>query len=472
MVRYVLNNVMYIFLVAICIVLLIIFFNKIRALKQIAKDFQDKLRGASEKIGELQDELNEVNEKFSPIIKIDDEVAKKNVELSEIVSQINIKKDEYVEKRDIYLKLLHQIKLYEENLEMIEMGGIDPHFSYNTSEEYREEITAIVEQQKDLIRNKEAVLSGTSWTINGSKTEGKKFINQAVKLASRAFNNEANNIIKNVSWRNFDTSDKKLRKAFDDINKFNESNHISITARYLELKLLELQLTYEQQLKIQEEKENLAEARRLIREEEQLEADALKAQKEEEKYLKLLEKAKKDAANKVGDELDELNEKIRELSLQLEEAHSASERAISMAQQTRAGFVYIISNIGSFGENVYKIGMTRRLEPMDRVKELSGASVPFVFDTHAMIYSEDAPALENRLHNSFSDRRVNLANFRKEYFRVTLNEVISEVKSFGIEHEFFETPEAEEYRKTLALQKAQKDNVEKLEQSEAFPEFI
>jgi hypothetical protein len=122
-----------------------------------------------------------------------------------------------------------------------------------------------------------------------------------------------------------------------------------------------------------------------------------------------------------------------------------------MAQQTKRGHVYVISNIGSFGDNIYKIGMTRRLEPTDRVKELGDASVPFQFDIHAMIYSEDAPALENALHRLFEKKSVNLVNFRKEFFRVTLDEIEKAIKENGFDAELIRTPEAAEYRETLAL---------------------
>ena len=122
-----------------------------------------------------------------------------------------------------------------------------------------------------------------------------------------------------------------------------------------------------------------------------------------------------------------------------------------MAQQTKRGHVYIISNIGSFGENVYKIGMTRRLEPLDRVKELGDASVPFHFDIHAMIFSEEAPTLENELHKAFANKKVNMVNYRKEFFKVTLDEIEQKTKEIGLGTEFLRLPEANEYKETLAM---------------------
>lgn len=142
-----------------------------------------------------------------------------------------------------------------------------------------------------------------------------------------------------------------------------------------------------------------------------------------------------------------------------------------MAQITQSGYVYIISNVGAFGEDVVKIGLTRRLDPDDRVKELGDASVPFAFDTHAIIYSEEAPSLEAALHKEFHDRRVNTSNLRKEFFRVTLNEVQSAVERLAPDANFFRDIEAQEWNETLANRKAKL--AEKLLKSEStFPESI
>lgn len=423
-----------------------------------------------QKSKDLEKKVSVFKEKYEPILNIEAEINDKNEELSNLDKKLQENQLNYSEKLTLYKKLSAQVELYEQDLNMIEMGAFTPEFRFDTPESYKEAITAIVQEQRDMVKDKTAITAAQNWVVNGSEAEGKKFTNQALKLALRAFNNEANTIIKNVTWRNYDTSKKRIEKAFDDINKFNTSNQIEIAFDYFRLKRDELTLTYEYQLKLQEQKEEQAEAKRAIREEEKLERDRIKAEKEEYKYAKLLEKARQDAENKTGQELDALNEQIKQLSLQLDEAHKANERALSMAQQTKSGFVYIISNIGSFGENIYKIGMTRRLEPMDRVKELSGASVPFAFDTHAMIYSKDAPALEAQLHNNFSERRVNLANFRKEFFKVSLEEIEEAVESFGVEYEFFKNPEAEEYQKTLTMRK---ETLKKKEQEkEEFPDFI
>jgi multidrug efflux pump subunit AcrA (membrane-fusion protein) len=200
-----------------------------------------------------------------------------------------------------------------------------------------------------------------------------------------------------------------------------------------------------------------------LREEEKAKREFEQAQKEAEKeeanYQKALDKARKEMELATGEKHDNLQSQIEKLEQELREAQEKKERAISMAQQTKRGHVYIISNIGSFGENVYKIGMTRRLEPTDRVKELGDASVPFQFDIHAMIYSEEAPTLEYELHKAFTNKKVNMLNYRKEFFNVTLDEIENKIKEIGLDAEFSRLPEAMEYRETLAILEKQNSQV-------------
>lgn len=162
--------------------------------------------------------------------------------------------------------------------------------------------------------------------------------------------------------------------------------------------------------------------------------------------------------------------RIAELEAALAEAHGASVRARAMAEMTKSGYVYIISNIGSFGEDIVKIGLTRRLNPDDRVKELGDASVPFGFDTHAIIYSDEAPALESALHKEFADRRVNTSNLRKEFFRVGLGDVEEAVKRLAPTANFFSDREAQEWHDTLSRRKQALKDI--IRPSEELPETI
>ena len=143
-------------------------------------------------------------------------------------------------------------------------------------------------------------------------------------------------------------------------------------------------------------------------------------------------------------------QKKEELLHQLEETSKAIEDVDYREANKKAGYVYIISNIGAFGENVYKIGMNRRLDPMERIDELGDASVPFKFDVHAMIFSEDAPALENQLHKAFESKKLNKINSRKEFFNVSLSEIKKVVRqNFDKTVEWTDIAEAEQYRQSI-----------------------
>ena len=223
-------------------------------------------------------------------------------------------------------------------------------------------------------------------------------------------------------------------------------------------------MTHEYRERLKIEKDERAELARAEREEKKLLAEAEAAEREERRYAELLNKARNQAS------VDE--SRIAELEATLAEAQAKSERARAMAEMTgwRSGYVYIISNIGSFGDDMVKIGSTRRLDPDDRVRELGGASVPFRFDTHAMIYSEDAPALEAALHTQFTDRRVNASNLRKEFFRIALDEIEGAVRTLAPDAGFFKDREAQEWHETLALRRQVLVDMQKA--SDDFPESI
>jgi hypothetical protein len=249
--------------------------------------------------------------------------------------------------------------------------------------------------------------------------------------------------------------ESRIRKSCEAINKISKSQHSRLSERYLDLRLRELYLIHEVQEKIQEEKEVQRQVREQMREEEiaqrELEKARADAEKEEKRYADALRKAQLEVEQATGEKQQKLLAQIAQLQHQLTQAQQVKQRAISQAQLTRSGHVYVISNIGSFGEDVYKIGMTRRLEPLDRVKELGDASVPFQFDVHAVIYCDDAPKLENTLHRLFHHRRLNRINERKEFFRVTLTEIAEAVQANHGEIDFLHEAEAQEYRKTMAL---------------------
>jgi hypothetical protein len=397
-------------------------------------------------------------ERFSKIIDVDKEFEKVTLEKLKIKKTIEELRASYKEKKIIFDKLVTEAAVYDEEIELAELGFYKPHYDFDTSEKYKEERAFVKSKQKEMILSKTAIFCHKEWTVEGSKAKGRTMTNRGIRLTARAFNNECDSAISNVSWNNAERMEQRVDKAFNAINKLNESNAIEISSEYLQLKVEELRLAQEYKEKKQQEKVEQAEIRQQMREEAKLEQEMEKALKDEERYQKLLDKAKIEAEKSTGVKLEKLKEKMAALGVELEEAHAKSERAKSMAQQTKAGHIYVISNIGSFGEGVYKVGMTRRLEPLDRVKELGDASVPFLFDIHAMIYSDDAPNMEKALHKTFDTKRVNLVNNRKEFFSVKLEDIGKEVRKISSDAEFTLTAEAREYRESNAI-RAQRAHV-------------
>ena len=389
--------------------------------------------------------------RFSAVINVEKEVVNAKKEKENISNEIESLRANYKEKKVVHDRLLRQVAIYEDSIELAELGFYSPQFGFDTSEKFKETIKRIKQKQKDMIAAKTAITCMTEWTVEGSKSKGRTMTNRGIRMTARAFNNECDSAITSVRWNNAERMIQRIEKAFNSINKLNESNKIFISTGYLDLKLQELRLTHEYKEKKQEEKEEKAELRRQQQEETKLQKELEKAIKEEDKYNRLLEKAKEEAQKATGEKLERLNLKILDLNKELEEAHEKSERAKSMAERTRIGHVYIISNIGSFGEGIVKIGMTRRLDPFDRVKELGDASVPFILDVHAMIYSEEAPSLESSLHKKFSDRRINMVNNRKEFFRISLDEIEQELSAISPDTELVRKPEAREYKETQAI---------------------
>lgn len=307
-----------------------------------------------------------------------------------------------------------------------------------------------------MVKNKTATESPTNFTLDGSVSKGRALVNDNVKQILRSFNNECDVLIDNVKFNNVDNARKKIEKSFESLNKMNSRMQISIVPKYLQLKLEELNLAYEYALKKQEEKEQQKEERERLREEAKLQKEIEEARKQAEKEKNHYENALSTILKQLESSPDdmELLSKKEELESHLNTIQHNIEEIDYREANKRAGYVYIISNIGSFGENIYKIGMTRRLEPLDRVNELGDASVPFNFDVHAMIFSDDAPALENALHHAFESKKVNMINHRREFFKVTLDEIESVVKAnFDKTVEFKKIPDADQYRETLMLLK-------------------
>lgn len=281
--------------------------------------------------------------------------------------------------------------------------------------------------------------------------------NTAIKFVLDAFNGKVDSTLSKIKHNNYGKLSQEIKDAFQLVN-YNGSAFRSakITDIYLQARLNELKWGVAVNEIMLEEKEEQRRIKEQLREEEKARREYERAIKEAEKEEKTIQQAIDKATKELmlaGEEQRlALEQKLAELQIKFEEAEAKNQRAISMAQQTRSGHVYVISNIGSFGENVYKIGMTRRLEPLDRVRELGDASVPFAFDVHAMIYSDDAPSLENHLHKVFNEKQVNKVNSRKEFFNVGIKDIKSTVANMNIDAHWTMFADAKEYRESLAIE--------------------
>lgn len=382
--------------------------------------------------------------------------------LNSKVAELEAKKERLEKEIDKRTSKIDALKkeavFFEDAITFQEFGLYTPRYDFVTSEEYKEELDRIRDAQKKLIKNDKAIIGATTWTVNGSKSKGNKMIADMKKLFLRAFNSDCEDVISKVKYNNFDMSLKKIHQSANSIEKLGKSMSLKITQKYIDWKEEELTLAFEYQQKKQEEKEAQKAARAEMREaarlQKEIEAQRKKIEKEQTHYQTAYEKLLKQLEENPDN--SDLLIKKSELENQLNDIDRAIKDIDYREANQRAGYVYIISNIGAFGENVYKIGMTRRLDPQDRVDELGDASVPFNFDVHAMIFSDDAPALEAALHKAFEDRKLNMVNTRREFFNVTLDEIKEVVKeNFDKTVEFVDVPDAEQFRVSQKMKRRQ-----------------
>ena len=285
----------------------------------------------------------------------------------------------------------------------------------------------------------------------------------AIRFVIDAFNGKVDSILSRNKADNHGKLEQEIRDAFALVNHNGTAfRNARITDEYLSSRLEELKWAATTRVLKEQDREEQRQLREQIREEEKARREferAMKdAAKEEDTIKKAMDKVLQQAANANDAQRVEFEAKLRELELKLQAAEEKNQRALSMAQQTRTGHVYVISNVGSFGEEVFKIGMTRRLEPKDRIRELGDASVPFEFDVHAMIFSDDAPSLEKTLHRHFLRRQMNKVNPRKEFFRLGISEIRAELESLGVETLWTMAAEAHEYRETIRIEQQIQEN--------------
>lgn len=388
------------------------------------------------KLATLKETIEKENAKIEQDIEV--RISKKSTELNQLYSEIS--------------KVTKELKNKKEEIENLEplvtVVNIDTKgLELATSQELKNILSKYELEEAELVKNNTAV--------DVLIYNDKKFITTQTRQILRSFNAECDLAIANVTIKNIDTMRNKILRSYEALNKIYKSDGVQITKTFLENKLQQLITAHSYQQKLEDEREQKKLIQEQLKEEEkvrrEIEREKAKIEKDETQFKNEISKLMK-YLQKTDNEVEKTLyiDKIKECEEKLSELETVKSDVLNREKNTRAGFVYIISNIGSFGENIFKIGMTRRLEPMDRIKELSSASVPFEFDVHALIFSDDAPNLESILHNTFREYEVNKVNHRKEFFSIPLEKiekVVTEHHNATVQWTYDDA--AEEYRESL-----------------------
>lgn len=368
--------------------------------------------------------------------QISQERSQAEAERRAIAAELEEARRDIVETREI--ALLQEVGIYEYNHPLTDAVA------------YQAALDRLQDAIKSAIKKDGgAILASTNWQVNGSAAEGEKMVREASKLMLRAFNAEADNLVRTLKPYKLDSAVDRLSKVEETIRKLGKTMQLQVSPAYFQLRIDELRLTADFLQKQSEEKEEERQQRERMREERKAQQEIAREKAKLEKERLHYENAFQ-ALEAKGDQ-----DAMQRLRVQIAEVNNAIESVEARAANTRAGYLYVISNIGSFGEEMVKVGMTRRLDPMERIRELSDASVPFNFDVHALFFSNDAVSIETAMHERLGDLRVNAVNRRREFFRARPSVVKALLGELAGELlEFHEAAEAIEYRQTLKMRVA------------------
>ena len=397
------------------------------------------------------------------IFNLNQKIEEEKLRLSELKAQIKTTREILSIEKELEFKKaelaqnIEELSIANDDLGLQEFGFFQRQYKFSDSQQYKAKLDSLRQEQKALVKAKQAGIIISPMLLDNSKSKGRAMQNQLIKAMIRGFNGEVDAHLVKVTASNIDKKIAAVEKAFEQLNKMYARNLVAISGQYLLLKLEELRVATEYELQKQEEKELLREQRAQEREDRKLQAEIKAKRKQIEKDRKhfkqmvlhveeLLGSAEGDEAKKLKLQLAEYQDKLSELD-EIEEDIDYREG------HATAGYVYVISNVGSFGQDVYKIGVTRRLEPLERIRELSSASVPFQFDVHALVFSNEAFALETEIHNQLAQFKVNKVNNRKEYFKVPFEKIKTILENHKeLTVELTEQAEAFEYHQSLAKQ--------------------
>lgn len=430
---------------------------------QLEADLQHAQDHARREYSDLQTRFEQLQAKAAEVgllslLEVQERIGAEEARLAGVCAEVEAAQATLAKAQEKLAQVRKQVLVAEDTIELEEFALYNPKYQFMNSLEYKARLELLREDQKATARGLSA--SVDAWDAPGvslTKAEWKQLRKDVLKLALRSFNSESEYCIDNVKFNNVERMEERIRRSFEACNKLLRRTDAFWTDIVLERKLEELHLSHEYQVKRQEEKEAARQAREDQREQEKLEREIREArakiEKERRHFTGALQKLQvRMLASTDEKERGEIQVRIEELSSQNSKLDEEERLLDYREQNARAGYVYVISNIGAFGEGVYKIGMTRRLEPMDRVDELGDASVPFRFDVHALVFSDDAPRLEARLHAHFASGRINKVNGRKEFFRADLSEIEAVIRAnYDAVVEVVHSAPAEQYRESIRM---------------------
>jgi len=430
---------------------------------RLAAELQANRQQSQAEMQTLQAKYDDLEAKARDIGLLDLLAVKKQIQnegtlLASVQAQVAATQADLEAARSQLQEIQQQILGAEDTVQLESFALYEPKYQFTNSIDYKNRLDEIREDQKRTARGLSAEVDAwDNYAVEFTKTQWKKLRKDALKLALRSFNSESEYCIDNVKFSNLERMEERIRRSFETCNKLLKAIDAWWKDIVLERKLQELYLAHEYQMKRQEEKEAVRQAREDRREQEKLEKEIQEARAKIEKERRHFTSALQKLQLRLGaavdqDERDDLQTRIDELSRQNSKLDEEERLLDYREQNARAGYVYVISNIGAFGEGIFKIGMTRRLEPMDRVDELGDASVPFRFDVHALVFSDNAPALEAKLHSHFASGRLNRVNGRKEFFRADLKVIEAVIRAnYDAVVEVIHAAPAEQYRESLRL---------------------
>jgi hypothetical protein len=370
-------------------------------------------------------------------------------EMAELENRVSALREEVKVKEQNLASVQAELVAVTDEVAMQTIGIYEYRHPLDSSAKYHDLIADVRQKIKSQAKTPgQAVTASTNWTVNDSLTQGRKMVKDFSQLMLRAYNNEADNAVRSMRPYKLDAAIKRLDTARRTIGRLGKTMNIEITDQYHYWRIRELEYTADYQEMLAREKDAAREEKQRLREE-------ATAQKEFQREKDRLVKERTHYENAIA-KLREAGNDVDadEAQAKLEELKAAIEGVDYRAANIRAGYVYVISNVGAFGPDVVKIGLTRRLEPLDRVRELGDASVPFRFDVHALVFSNDAVGLETALHQALQDKKLNMINQRREFFYATPQEVkvlLAEQLQDNSLVQYEEEPDAEEYRQSRAI---------------------